>query len=44
MHTAGYFAFMDFVLALFPILLLQGLQISTGRKFALSCLLGLGVL
>jgi hypothetical protein len=35
---------MDFVLELFPILLLRHLQMSFWRKASLCCLLGLGVL
>ncbi|KAF2829408.1 hypothetical protein CC86DRAFT_404049 [Ophiobolus disseminans] len=43
LFAGSYFAFMDFALALFPILLIRQLQMSIWRKLALSCLLGLGV-
>lgn len=40
----GYWAFLDFALAAIPVDMVWRLQMSRQKKFALSCLLGMGVL
>ena len=40
----GYFAFIDFVLALLPLAIIRKLQISIVKKVALGFLLSLGIL
>ena len=42
--SLGWNVAMDFLLALFPVTIVYGLQMSTDRKVAISILLGLGML
>ena len=43
-RQSGYWAFLDFALALIPIDIVWKLKLDYKRKFLLSCLLGMGVL
>ena len=41
---SGYWAFLDFALALIPVDMVWKLQLTIQKKLLLSCLLGMGVL